>query len=283
MTTDQRIARRKLSLLELAQELGNVSKACKLVGYNRQQFYEIRRNYQTFGAEGLVDRARGPKKPAPEPVVPTIEQPVAAGPPPPAILAIRLSSRTGAPHTAGSRRPRLPAGHALLAAMERSLELLRGGRRLVGPADYGSNRRAIAGRYIGRCLTGPGLARASRGRPAGDLLQDQVAVAPLGGEGAFHGPQQRLGHGGVVAVRGQPRDEVSLDGKPALSLPRCAAWPRLKAILQGGPLQRGRIRGLSGDRLPSGLQRPVDLLRRFRRCYRVTPAEARNAPRDQAR
>jgi len=43
MTTDVRIARRKLSLLELAQELGNVSKACKIVGYSRQQFYEIRR------------------------------------------------------------------------------------------------------------------------------------------------------------------------------------------------------------------------------------------------
>ena len=61
MTTDQRIARRKLSLLELAQDLGNVSKACKLVGYSRQQFYEIRRNYQTFGAEGLVDKVKGPK------------------------------------------------------------------------------------------------------------------------------------------------------------------------------------------------------------------------------
>jgi len=48
MATDQKIARRKLSLLELAQELGNVSKACKVMGYSRQQFYEIRRNYQTY-------------------------------------------------------------------------------------------------------------------------------------------------------------------------------------------------------------------------------------------
>ena len=59
MTTDQRIARRKLSLLELAQDLGNVSKACKLVGYSRQQFYEIRRNYQTYGAAGLIDKVKG--------------------------------------------------------------------------------------------------------------------------------------------------------------------------------------------------------------------------------
>ena len=36
MTTVQgeKIARRKLSLLQLAQELGNVSKACKIVGYS---------------------------------------------------------------------------------------------------------------------------------------------------------------------------------------------------------------------------------------------------------
>ncbi len=41
MTTIQKdkVARRKLSLLQLAQELGNVSKACKIVGYSRQQFY----------------------------------------------------------------------------------------------------------------------------------------------------------------------------------------------------------------------------------------------------
>ena len=40
-------------------ELGNVSKACKLMGYSRQQFYEIRRNFQTYGAEGLIDRMPG--------------------------------------------------------------------------------------------------------------------------------------------------------------------------------------------------------------------------------
>src|SRR4051794_12516225 len=73
MTTDVRIARRKLSLLELAQELGNVSKACKIVGYSRQQFYEIRRNYQTFGAAGLVDKLKGPKGPHPNRLATEIE------------------------------------------------------------------------------------------------------------------------------------------------------------------------------------------------------------------
>jgi hypothetical protein len=48
MTTHEKVARRKLSLLELARDLCNVSQACKVMGYSRQQFYEIRRNYQTF-------------------------------------------------------------------------------------------------------------------------------------------------------------------------------------------------------------------------------------------
>jgi len=76
MTTEKRIARRKLSLLDLASELGNVSKACKLIGYSRQQFYEIRRNFQTYGAEGLIDRLPGAKGPHPNRVSEAIERAV---------------------------------------------------------------------------------------------------------------------------------------------------------------------------------------------------------------
>ena len=65
MTTTDKVARRKLSLLELAHEMGNVSKACKIMGYSRQQFYEIRRNFQTYGADGLIDRLPGAKGPHP--------------------------------------------------------------------------------------------------------------------------------------------------------------------------------------------------------------------------
>lgn len=73
MTTDEKVARRKLSLLELAKDLQNVSKACKVMGYSRQQFYEIRRNYQTFGSEGLIDKLPGPKGPHPNRVSEEIE------------------------------------------------------------------------------------------------------------------------------------------------------------------------------------------------------------------
>ena len=65
MTTKEKVARRKLSLLELAKELDNVSRACKVMGYSRQQFYEIRRNFQTYGAQGLLDRLPGPRGPHP--------------------------------------------------------------------------------------------------------------------------------------------------------------------------------------------------------------------------
>ena len=78
MTTDEKVARRKLSLLELAQDLGNVSRACKVMGYSRQQFYEIRRNFQTYGSEGLIDRLPGARGPHPNRVSEEIEESVLA-------------------------------------------------------------------------------------------------------------------------------------------------------------------------------------------------------------
>ena len=38
MTDENKIARRKVNLLEFADDLNNVSKACKVMGYSRQQF-----------------------------------------------------------------------------------------------------------------------------------------------------------------------------------------------------------------------------------------------------
>jgi hypothetical protein len=45
MTATDKVARHKLSLFELANDLDNVSKACRVMGYSRQQFHEIRRNF----------------------------------------------------------------------------------------------------------------------------------------------------------------------------------------------------------------------------------------------
>jgi len=73
MTTKDKVARRKLSLLEIAAELPNVSRACKMMGCSRQQFYEIRRNFQTYGADGLIHRLPGAKGPHPNRVAAEIE------------------------------------------------------------------------------------------------------------------------------------------------------------------------------------------------------------------
>lgn len=70
----KKAARRKLNLLQLANELGNVSKACKIVGYSREQFYEIRRNFQVYGADGLLDKLPGARTPHPNRVSPEIEK-----------------------------------------------------------------------------------------------------------------------------------------------------------------------------------------------------------------
>lgn len=56
MTANEKVARRKLSMLELAQELKSVSEACRIMGYSRSQFYEIKRAFQIGGVEALLDR-----------------------------------------------------------------------------------------------------------------------------------------------------------------------------------------------------------------------------------
>ena len=46
------------------------------MGYSRQQFYEIRRNYQVYGSEGLIDRLPGAKGPHPNRVSEEVEKAV---------------------------------------------------------------------------------------------------------------------------------------------------------------------------------------------------------------
>jgi transposase InsO family protein len=73
MTALPQSTRRKLSLLALAEELGNVSKACQIMGYHRDSFYEIRRAFQVGGVHALVEHKRGPRGPHPSRVSPEIE------------------------------------------------------------------------------------------------------------------------------------------------------------------------------------------------------------------
>ena len=51
-----KLAKHRLSTLQLAEALGNVSEACRRRGISRTQFYdEYKRRFQTHGLEGLKD------------------------------------------------------------------------------------------------------------------------------------------------------------------------------------------------------------------------------------
>jgi len=58
MTTQEKLIRNKLSLLDLAEYLKNVSEACKINGVSRQHFYDIKKAYEEEGIEGLREKSR---------------------------------------------------------------------------------------------------------------------------------------------------------------------------------------------------------------------------------
>lgn len=50
-----KLAHQRLTVLQLAESLGNVSEACRRGGLDRTSFYEYKRRFQTHGIEGLKD------------------------------------------------------------------------------------------------------------------------------------------------------------------------------------------------------------------------------------
>ena len=56
--TNNPIIKHKVGLLNLAEELGNVSKACKVMGVSRDTFYRYQELVEDGGIDNLISKSR---------------------------------------------------------------------------------------------------------------------------------------------------------------------------------------------------------------------------------
>ena len=77
LNTNDKVIKHKVGLLNLAEELGNVSKACQIMGLSRDTFYRYQSAVEEGGVEALIDANR--RRPNPKNrIEPVIEEAVTA-------------------------------------------------------------------------------------------------------------------------------------------------------------------------------------------------------------
>ena len=62
LESNEKIIKHKVGLLNLAEELGNVSKACQIMGLSRDTFYRYRDAVEEGGIEALFEKNRRKRK-----------------------------------------------------------------------------------------------------------------------------------------------------------------------------------------------------------------------------
>lgn len=64
MSTTEKLIKARMGMLALAEQLNNVSAACRRAGISRSHYYEIKEAFEKFGAEGLAPQIkRKPRMP----------------------------------------------------------------------------------------------------------------------------------------------------------------------------------------------------------------------------
>ena len=58
MTREQYLIKRKMNILDLGSQLGNISDACRKLGISRQHFYDIRKAVEEEGVQALLEKSR---------------------------------------------------------------------------------------------------------------------------------------------------------------------------------------------------------------------------------
>ena len=70
MTEKQYLISRKLNVLDFADQMKNISEACRRLGVSRQHYYDIKSTLAEEGVEGLMEKtrkvARVRNRPSPE-------------------------------------------------------------------------------------------------------------------------------------------------------------------------------------------------------------------------